>query len=373
MDYETFSNASFFLQGKADLFTQQRSGDRKRILGSILGLDSWEVYRQRANEGRRQTETEISGLDGRMKEIALELSEEDARRERLKHLEESLKRLVLLRASQEAIVQNARQASARLQDHQRLVDASARSLEVNTRRLDETDTRLAERRAERQGFSTIIARGQEIEAAYASWQDKLQRLMEIEKIAGKFRESEKQRETPRLEIQSERARLEQERLGLNQSREAAEQNRTESGTACQQLETARSELKLAEIRLEQRAQLEANLQEKRQLQTELRTQNTTLKQEMLELDERIKTLEASEEAECPLCGQPLLPDDRRALIERLKTEGIDKGDLFRENKAAAQRLEEELHNLEAAIAELKNAEAESRQHTARAAQLEQRV
>ena len=39
LDYETFVNASFFLQGKADQFTQQRSGDRKRILASILGLD----------------------------------------------------------------------------------------------------------------------------------------------------------------------------------------------------------------------------------------------------------------------------------------------------------------------------------------------
>ena len=38
LDYETFINASFFLQGKADQFTQQRPGDRKRILGTILGL-----------------------------------------------------------------------------------------------------------------------------------------------------------------------------------------------------------------------------------------------------------------------------------------------------------------------------------------------
>lgn len=28
MDYDTFTNASFFLQGKADNFTQQRAGDR---------------------------------------------------------------------------------------------------------------------------------------------------------------------------------------------------------------------------------------------------------------------------------------------------------------------------------------------------------
>src|SRR3990172_10867178 len=50
LDYETFVNASFFLQGKADQFTQQRPADRKRILSSILGLDTWEAYRQKAGD-----------------------------------------------------------------------------------------------------------------------------------------------------------------------------------------------------------------------------------------------------------------------------------------------------------------------------------
>ena len=39
LDYETFINASFFLQGKADQFTQKKASDRKTILGSILGLE----------------------------------------------------------------------------------------------------------------------------------------------------------------------------------------------------------------------------------------------------------------------------------------------------------------------------------------------
>jgi exonuclease SbcC len=45
LDYETFTNASFFLQGKADQFAQQKPSDRKRILSSILGLDIWDAYK----------------------------------------------------------------------------------------------------------------------------------------------------------------------------------------------------------------------------------------------------------------------------------------------------------------------------------------
>ncbi len=66
LDYETFVNASFFLQGKADQFTQQRPGDRKRILGSILGLDIWEVYRERTADLRKKVEAEIARLDGQL-------------------------------------------------------------------------------------------------------------------------------------------------------------------------------------------------------------------------------------------------------------------------------------------------------------------
>jgi len=79
LDYETFVNASFFLQGKADQFTQQRPADRKRILSNILGLEVWETYRKKTSNKRRAINSEITGLDGRLAEINQELDEEDQR------------------------------------------------------------------------------------------------------------------------------------------------------------------------------------------------------------------------------------------------------------------------------------------------------
>ncbi len=87
MDYETFINASFFLQGKADQFATQKPGDRKRILSSILGLDIWEEYKDRAVAKRKRFEAEVVAIDARMAEINQELAEEDTRRERMKELE----------------------------------------------------------------------------------------------------------------------------------------------------------------------------------------------------------------------------------------------------------------------------------------------
>jgi exonuclease SbcC len=54
MDYETFTNSAFLLQGKADAFTTRTPAERKRILGEILGLGRYDEYEQRAKEQVRE-------------------------------------------------------------------------------------------------------------------------------------------------------------------------------------------------------------------------------------------------------------------------------------------------------------------------------
>ena len=90
LDYETFVNASFFLQGKADQFAQQRPGDRKRILTNILGLEKWDEFRQRVVDKRKTTENTLSGVMGQIGEIETELSLEAERKTKLKTLKEEL-------------------------------------------------------------------------------------------------------------------------------------------------------------------------------------------------------------------------------------------------------------------------------------------
>src|SRR3990172_3390378 len=73
IDHETFINASFFLQGKADQFTQKNAGERKAVLSTILGLEIWDTYRERAAGRRKVLENDINEIDGRTTEIDTEL------------------------------------------------------------------------------------------------------------------------------------------------------------------------------------------------------------------------------------------------------------------------------------------------------------
>ncbi len=373
MDYETFINASFFLQGKADQFTQQRPGDRKRILSSILGLEIWESYRQRAAERRKLVESDITGLDGRLREISAELAEEQARRNRLQELEADLERLVTLRLSQDAAVQTARQIAATLQEQGRMVELLRRQLEALQRRAGESSVRLNERRAEKETHAAILQRASQIVAAYNDWQAKKSELEQVEKTAARFRETEKRREAPRLEIQAARASLEQELRSLLTEGAQVAAGLQEVIRLRGEIEDAQQELAQSEAQLQQRIELDASLQAARQRQADARAENPRLKAEMDELKERINQLRETEGAECPLCGQPLSNEDRLALIERLNVQGREMGDRYRANQNAVQQSDEGVRLLQAQIAGLSTVEGQIRQHTSRLAQLSSQV
>ncbi|MEJ5225079.1 MAG: hypothetical protein WHV44_11540, partial [Anaerolineales bacterium] len=79
---------------------------RKRILSSILGLEAWEMYRERAAERRKALEREQASLDGALTEIDAELAEEPDRKRRLTDLEARLAEVSALRKTQEAALEN---------------------------------------------------------------------------------------------------------------------------------------------------------------------------------------------------------------------------------------------------------------------------
>jgi len=136
LDYETFVNASFFLQGRADQFTQQNAGKRKEVLSSILGLEIWETYKARTAAKRKTLEDEANVIDRLIADIDAELGEEASRKEKLKALEAELKQLRAARKAQEAALESLRKAAASLD--QRLAEERAR-LEEERRGLKEQE------------------------------------------------------------------------------------------------------------------------------------------------------------------------------------------------------------------------------------------
>ena len=373
LDYDTFINVSFFLQGRADQFAQQPPTRRKEILGNILGLEAWEIYRERAAERRKGSERELDSVDGRLAEIEAELGEEEPRKAHLAELEGRLRGMASTRRLQELALADIKQVHAALDKQRELVGKLGEAMERSRTSLAGHQSRLAEKEAERSTHTDLVSRASEVEAAYATLQKARLDLEKWEQIAQRFREHDQRRQPLLREIEAERARLEQEKVGLDAQGTMIGGQLTAAGHFQEELAAAKEALHQAQVKLAERLEVEKNTQLARERQAVLRTENAGLKIEMDELDNRIKKLGSTEGAVCPLCGQSLSPEHRQSTLEQLNGEGRQRGDRWRLNKATMEELAAQITGYEAQLASSASADQDRLEASSRVTQTSERL
>lgn len=349
LDYETFVNASFFLQGKADQFTQQRPTDRKRILSSILGLEVWEDYRHDAADHRKSLEGDLASLDGRLEEINSELSEESARKERLAQLEADLDRLAQACKAQEKALESIKIAASRLEEQRKLVATLERQVAAACRRLDEVKLKEQTRLRERDECLALLDKAEEVEAGYQAWKQARIDLEKWDEVASQFRTQETRRLEPLKIINEERVRLESELKNLDEERQKVDRLKQDLPSIGERLSSLEAAQKETEQKLDERSELEVRLNQARRDQAEARAENPRLKDQMEELRDRIERLSTAEGALCPLCGQSLSKEDRLRLVDELQIQGREMGDRYRTNLAFLKEADNLVRDLEKGI------------------------
>jgi exonuclease SbcC len=373
LDYDTFINASFFLQGKADQFAQQTPARRKEVLGSILAMEIWETYRARAVARRQGLETELATTDGRLGEIDAELADEAPRRQRLAQLESDLSSLSAARTTQAAALENLRRNLVVVEQQRLLVDQLERVAAADRARLIQMEDRLSERQQLLEAQADLTHRAEQIEAAYGAWRQSVAALEDWEKVAANFRDHERERAPLVQAIATEQARLEEETRQL-QARASELKERSallpQLGT---ELDKARARFGEADADFARYMELQQELSRAREAGSAARAQNEALKQEMDQLKSRIDTLESATGAACPLCGQPLSEEHRVATLESLRADGKSRGDTYRLNRSRVDDSEKTVARAESELRLLAGAEKERTAASQEVAQLSERL
>jgi exonuclease SbcC len=370
LDYETFVNASFFLQGKADQFTQQPAGDRKRILSSILGLEIWETYRKKAVEERKAVENLIAEVDGRLQEINAELAQEDVRFKRLQELEGVLKTVGEGLTAQKKVVEEMRHRMASVKEQEKLVETIATQVERGDQNLAELEERLEKREAEKETYSDVLSRAKDIDAAYAAWQEVKKELERWNETADRFHEHEQRRHAPLTEIETERARLETELDNLIQQQESLKESEVENKELEATRKTLEAEIAVIEKSIAERDKLEEERENTIRKQSEAMGENPLLKAEMEDLKARIDQLESTDDSVCPTCGQQLTAKERKKLIASLSAQGKQMGDTYRANQTLIQEVGEKVQILEKEIAAFSQEDEQLKEKTSRLIQID---
>ena len=373
LDYETFVNASFFLQGRADQFTQQNASRRKEVLSNILGLEVWEEYKTRTAEKRKTIESRVEEIDGRIAEIDAELAEEDVRKQRLAELQRSLEQLSKARAAQETVLENLKKNAALLNEQHKLTSTLAAGLDRSRSALRGIETRLVEKQDKHGKFADLVGRAKEIESAYKAWLKARQALEALDQAASQFREHEKER-TPLLEaITVAKTKLEEERRSLLVDEEAVSNQRSAINEMQANIHTTNDQLNDAEKKIAERDELTIHAQSARERQAGLKVENDALKADMNQLKERIEGLKSADGATCPLCGQELSEKHRKSTLKQLEAEGKEKGDQFRANQKEATELAETISDFESQIRKLSKVENDRLKYASEVSQLTERM
>jgi exonuclease SbcC len=167
LNYDTFVNSAYLMQGKADEFTGRRPTERKQVLADILGLEAWETWEGRAKDKIKQIDLTLAGVDAVLRDIEAELGRQAAYEQELAEAEQAVREVserlrqaeagwAQVDSARQAMVSLTRQAedlSRRIRDAEKevaAVEAEVRETELRAnqaalkRELEETQRRLAQ-------------------------------------------------------------------------------------------------------------------------------------------------------------------------------------------------------------------------------------
>jgi exonuclease SbcC len=118
MDYETFINSAFLMQGRADEFVRKTAAQRKEVLASILGLEQYDRLAERCKELAKETELRRRQLELAIESIDQQLARRGEYEQQLEEVQADLAQAEEEAAAQEQLVDTLRRAAEAL-EHQR--------------------------------------------------------------------------------------------------------------------------------------------------------------------------------------------------------------------------------------------------------------
>jgi len=363
LDYETFVNSAFLLQGRADTFTTKTPGERKRILGEILGLSRYDDLEQQARYERGLRDDQARSIERELLDIDAELAQEPAYLDERLQLTEALAVLDRDVKRSGEILDDLRQA-------ERLAALQREQLAQAERRSREAQTELARARENVELRQREAARHEAVTRDSDLILDGFARLRAaVETEEGFITRLQRQADLER-QVAAAKAEIERARAVLSGQEQvlAAEVARLQSiADASEQLANRKGELAVRSERLEAEdvrlKRLRADAQALRDAVSGLRTENARLRAEMEEI--KRKQTDLSEVTVCPLCRTELGEEGQAHIIAAYEAEGRRLAGEYRQKRAEIEADEARVVDLDHEIASLEPAVQRERTELAR--------
>ena len=350
MDYDTFINSAYLLQGRADEFSNKTPSERKVVLAKILGLDVYDRLQERAKVAQAAGAEAARELEGALGWMRNETEGIGDPADELTRVGQNLDGLAL-----------------RLAEKRREID----DLRGEVRELERQRDQLTELAVQTRALAQEI---ELLETAIGDAKSRMQQYRDLVQQAGDIKQGALRLEQARLrfeDLEAARRRFDQLAGGRNLIVGAIDTGRARLETQVEQLKRrAESELPpkadaepvLAIQRKEARGRLEgleleagkiaAQQKDQQTLATLIgETQSTAerYKTEGLELRSKLELLSGAGQGDagevCPLCKAPLDEDGCANLAGAYDTEIKEKRRLYGQTQSQLKKLESQSEEL----------------------------
>ena len=210
MNFDTFTNASFFLQGQADAFTTRTPGQRKEILADLLGVNLWDRYKEAAAARRKREQERLLLLDARLQEIDGELQEQEQREAGLQEAKAELAQLSERLREREQLLEQMRRVEAATRQQEQQVQTLRESLARAGAGLQRVQQTQAQRRQELAQHEALLAQEENIILAYKDWQQAQQTAGDWQEKSDTFNRLQRERRPHELALERARSSLQQQ-------------------------------------------------------------------------------------------------------------------------------------------------------------------
>jgi len=339
MDYNTFVNSAFFLQGRADTFLAAMTpAERREVFATLLDLGTYEVLEAAARERSRASERTRTELAAQVDRLTESAPDPEAIQAELDDATKSAEELRTLLHDAEAALDEARAQLAKLEKQAAVLETQRQALEELDHARTVAEDAARARAAELEEIDGLLAQRDEVSEAL----DEIERLRHAD---AKARDDAARAATLREQLSTLEERVRSERSAIELR--IAERKKAGAVLAKERktLEGAERELDATlsaigdfdgvDSEFEAVAKL---LEAERSREAAAREQAAACVSRIGEIEEKLGLLQA-DDAACPLCGGPLDTAHRNAITRSLKADA--------KNLAAARKRAENEHELSA--------------------------
>ena len=305
LDYRTFINVSFFLQGKADQFTGQNATERKKILSNILDLDVWEDYKARTTELRKETEMSVQQLDRLIRESEDELKEGPARQQRLETIRAQIETAEKDYANADTQWRLAKAAETSLSGMKAALTRKQQDEDRQARQIRIQQEALETRRKELETLRGKLTGAETIEQNYSRLLEIRGQMEKLNTDAMEFNRLESMKVRAEQTVQSTEKQLRFEHDQLLKEKNEIESQLPERDRLNSELSRMKAELDQLTAAYSRKGELDRQLEELKDQGNLIKNDISVLDSKAKDISEKLENLRANQGGICPTCGREM--------------------------------------------------------------------